>query len=297
MKVRHLTALLMIIFVLGYVAPAVATGLWASPADFRYNLKPGDSVSGEVTVRNIGKEEVSVNVTKKRLLMDSVNLVYSDRGIAQWITIEGNTTFRLKPGESRKIKFTVNAPGKINYLDAAGALVIRGVPVQNAAAGQIQIVQGVELVVPIYVGLPGPIIESLKLEDHKAPTVLLSFMPGRFTYKLKNTGTVQANMTGAIELTGITGKQRVPIDGVVYPEDNYTLVETWKPGWLEFGPYSARTEIKYGRFHQTKTLETTDTVIVIPAWLIILLVLGATVWVIRKKGIEPPISIKIERKK
>ncbi|AAB84566.1 unknown [Methanothermobacter thermautotrophicus str. Delta H] len=178
MKVRHLTALLMIIFIVGYVAPAVATGLWASPADFRYNLKPGDSVSGEVTVRNIGKEEVSVNVTKKRLLMDSVNLVYSDRGIAQWITIEGNTTFRLKPGESRKIRFTVNAPGKINYLDAAGALVIRGVPVQNAATGQIQIVQGVELVVPIYVGLPGPIIESLKLEDHKAPTILLSFMPG-----------------------------------------------------------------------------------------------------------------------
>ncbi|AAB84565.1 unknown [Methanothermobacter thermautotrophicus str. Delta H] len=85
-------------------------------------------------------------------------------------------------------------------------------------------------------------------------------------------------MTGAIELTGITGKQRVPIDGVVYPEDSYTLVETWKPGWLEFGPYTARTEIKYGRFHQTKTLETSDTVIVIPAWLIILLVLGATVW-------------------
>ncbi|MFB2623568.1 hypothetical protein [Methanothermobacter marburgensis] len=297
MKTRYLTALLMIIFILGYIAPAVATGLWASPADFRYNLKPGQSVSGEITVRNIGKEEVNVNVTKKRLLMDSVNLVYSDRGIAQWITIEGNTSFKLKPGESRKIRFTVNAPRKINYLDAAGAIVIRGLPVQNRTAGQVQIVQGVELVVPIYVGLPGPIVESLKLEDHKAPSVLLSFMPGKFTYKLRNTGTVQANMTGAIELTGITGTQRVPIDGVVYPEDNYTLVETWKPGWIEFGPYTAKTEIKYGRYHQTKTIETSDTVIVIPAWLIILIVLGAAIWVIRKKEIEPPISIRIERKK
>lgn len=132
MKTRHLTVLLMIIFLLGYIAPAVATGLWASPADFRYSLKPGESVSGEVTVRNIGKEEVSVNVTKKRLLMDSVNLVYSDRGIAQWITIEGNTTFKIRPGESKKIRFTVRAPEKINYLDAAGAIVIRGVPVQNS---------------------------------------------------------------------------------------------------------------------------------------------------------------------
>lgn len=155
MKTRYLTALLMIIFILGYIAPAVATGLWASPADFRYNLKPGQSVSGEITVRNIGKEEVNVNVTKKRLLMDSVNLVYSDRGIAQWITIEGNTSFKLKPGESRKIRFTVNAPGKINYLDAAGAIVIRGLPVQNRTAGQVQIVQGVELVVPLC-GSPRP---------------------------------------------------------------------------------------------------------------------------------------------
>ncbi|WP_321211697.1 hypothetical protein [Methanothermobacter sp. DP] len=296
MKPRHLTAILIFLFILGSAAPVIATGLWASPADFRYNLKPGQSVSGEITVRNIGKEEVNVNVTKKRLLMDSVNLVYSDRGIAQWITIEGNTSFKLKPGESRKIRFTVNAPGKINYLDAAGAIIIKGLPVQNVTGG-IQIVQGVELVVPIYVGLPGPIIESLKLEDHSAPKVLLSFMPGKFTYLLKNTGTVQANMTGAIELTGITGTQRVPIEGVVYPEDNYTLVETWKPGWIEFGPYIAKTKINYGRYHQTKTIETSDTVIVIPAWLIILIVLGAAIWVIRKKEIEPPISIRIERKK
>ena len=296
MKLRNITALLTVILIFGSIAPSIATGLWASPADFRYNLKPGQSVSGEITVRNIGKEEVNVNVTKKRLLMDSVNLVYSDRGIAQWITIEGNTSFKLKPGESRKIRFTLNAPGKINYLDAAGAIVIKGLPVQNVTGG-IQIVQGVELVVPIYVGLPGPIIESLKLEDHSAPKVLLSFMPGKFTYLLKNTGTVQANMTGAIELTGITGTQRVPIEGVVYPEDNYTLIETWKPGWIEFGPYIAKTKINYGRYHQTKTIETSDTVIVIPAWLIILIVLGAAIWVIRKKEIEPPISIRIERKK
>ena len=296
MKLRNITALLTVILIFGSIAPSIATGLWASPADFRYNLKPGQSVSGEITVRNIGKEEVNVNVTKKRLLMDSVNLVYSDRGIAQWITIEGNTSFKLKPGESRKIRFTLNAPGKINYLDAAGAIVIKGLPVQNVTGG-IQIVQGVELVVPIYVGLPGPIIESLKLEDHSAPKVLLSFMPGKFTYLLKNTGTVQANMTGAIELTGITGTQRVPIEGVVYPEDNYTLIETWKPGWIEFGPYIAKTKINYSRYHQTKTIETSDTVIVIPAWLIILIVLGAAIWVIRKKEIEPPISIRIERKK
>ncbi|MDI6702414.1 hypothetical protein [Methanothermobacter wolfeii] len=297
MKLRNITALLTVILIFGSIAPSIATGLWASPAEFRYNLQPNGSVSGEITVRNTGKEPVNVTLEKKRLLMDSVNLVYSDRGIAEWITIEGNTTFIMKPGESRKVRFTVNAPSKINYLDAAGAVVIRGVPLQNTTRGQIQITQGVELVIPIYVGLPGPIIESLRLLEHRAPSVLVSFMPGKFTYLLQNNGTVQANMTGNIEISGITGKQRVPISGVVYPEDNYTLMETWKPGWLEFGLYTATTEINYGRYHQTRTIRTSDTILVIPAWLIVLLVLGATVWVIRRKGIEPPISVKIERKK
>ncbi|HOQ20141.1 MAG: hypothetical protein RBT32_02345 [Methanothermobacter sp.] len=284
------------IFVAGLLYPIFATGLWASPAEFRYDLKPGETVTGEVTVKNIGDDEVKVTVEKKRLLMDSIHLVYSDKGIANWITIDGNTTFNLKPGESRKIRFTVKAPSRINYSDAMGALVIRGLPVTQRAAGGMQVTQGVELVIPIRVGLPGPIIESLKLLDHKVPSVLLSFIPGEFVYELRNDGTVQANMTGMIEIKGLT-RHSLPIDGVVYPEDNYTLVERWTPGWADIGLYKVDTRIEYGRFQKAKSIETTDTLVVIPVWLIILIIVGAVIWILRRKGVEPPIRVKIEKRK
>lgn len=296
MKFKVFVAILMFIFILGSLYPIIATGLWASPAEFRYNLKPSETVTGEVTIKNIGDETVNVTVEKKRLLMDSIHLVYSDKGIPKWITINSNTTFTLKPGESKKIRFSVKAPSRINYSDAVGALVIRGLPVVENATGGTQITHGVELVIPIRVGLPGPIIESLQLLDHRIPSVLLSFIPGEFVYELRNNGTVQANMTGAIEIKGLT-THRIPIDGVVYPEDNYTLVERWTPGWTDLGLYKVDTRIDYGRFQKTKTIETSDTLIVIPVWLIILIIVGAVIWVLRRKGVEPPITVKIERKK
>lgn len=295
MKFKVLVATLMFIFLLGSFYPIIATGLWASPAEFKYDLKAGGTVTGEVTVKNIGNETVNVTVEKKRLLMDSIHLVYSDKGIANWITINGNTTFTLKPGESRKITFTVKAPSKINYSDAVGALVIRGLPLVENATGGTQITHGVELVIPIRVGLPGPIIESLELINHKAPLILLSFIPGEFVYELRNNGTVQANMTGSMEIKGLTS-HNIPIGGVVYPEDNYTLIERWTPGWTDLGLYKVDTTIKYGRFQATKTITTSDNIIVIPVWLIILIIIGVVVWILRRRGVEPPIRIKIERK-
>jgi hypothetical protein len=154
-----------------------------------------------------------------------------------------------------------------------------------------------ELIVPIAVGLPGHIIESLQILEHKAPTVLLSFMPGQFEYLLNNNGTVYANMTGNIEIDGLISKHSVPIEAGVYPGDNYTYVTKWEPDFFDFGIYNAKTNMNYGRYQATQTLQTSSTLLVIPVWLIIILVIAILIWVIRKKEIKSPIKIKIEKKK
>ncbi len=278
------------------ISPISGAGLWASPPEFKYNLSSSETVTGQISVRNIGNEDLDVVLEKKRLLKDSSFMVYSDKGIATWITILNNeTTFKMSPGESKTIHFKVTAPEKINYLDALGGIIIRGVPTTPQNNTGVKIKQGVELVIKIVVGLPGPIIESLQLLKHKAPVILISFMPGNFVYELRNNGTVSANMTGNIEINGLFN-HKIPIQGVVYPEDNYTLLETWEPGFSDVGIYSAKTTINYGRFQQTKTIKTNDTLIVIPIWLIFLIILAVLVWQIRKRDIKSPIRIKIERK-
>lgn len=290
-------AFITLILIISSISPISGAGLWASPPEFKYNLNSSQTVTGELLVRNIGSEDLDVVVEKKRLLMDSINLLYSDKGIATWITVLNNeTSFKLKSGESKTLQFKVTSPEQINYFDAVGALLVRGVPVEPQNNSMVNIRQGVELVIPIVVGLPGPIIESLELLDHKAPVVLLSFMPGEFIYQLNNNGTVFANMTGNIEISGLINKHSVPVEGGVYPEDNHTLIKKWEPGFSDFGIYNAKTTINYGRYQATQTIKTDDTIIVIPVWLIIIILVASGIWIIRKKGIEPPIRIKIERK-
>lgn len=289
---------LLVIFIISIcsISPVVGLGLLASPPDVKFKIEPSETASGEILVKNIGADEVNVTISKTRLLKDNIHLEYSDTGIAQWI-VPGITNFTLKPGETKTVPFKVIAPENINYNDAMGAILVTGTPLNVTNSNStVNIKQGIQLIVPIIVGLPGPIIESLQLLEHSAPTVLISYMPGDFIYHVKNNGTVYANMTGNIEIMGLISDHKVPIQGGVFPEDQYYANTTWEPGFSDFGLYSADTTIKYGRYNQTQTLKTHDTILVIPIWLIILIILAVLIWYIRKKDIKPPIKIKIERK-
>ena len=291
------------LIVLSSIGSAAATGILASPGGFQVKFTGGPTTyTGHVTVENTGDNAVNIIINTKRMQKDDVNLLFSDTGIAQWITVNPSN-FTLSSKEKKDVAFTVNVPSNINYYDAVGALIIDGFPVKsqngssNSNSPAVTVQQVPELIVPVVVGLPGPIIESLQLLSHKAPTVLLSFMPGDFTYYLNNNGTVYANMTGNIQINGLLSKHSVPIQEGVYPGDNYTIATKWTPDFFDFGLYDAKTTINYGRYHPTQTLQTDDTILVIPVWLIIIIILAIVIWTIRKKEIQSPINIKIERKK
>ena len=301
-KIKKFSFVIFVLIVsISLIGSVYGAGLRASPPEFKYNLTSSQTVTGQVTVTNIGDVPMNVTINKKRLLTDSIHLIYSDQGIATWISVNP-TNFTLAPGASKVISFTIKAPSVINYSDAEGALIIGGLPIQtqtnnNSGLSSLSIKQGIDLVIPLIVGLPGPIVESLQMLQHSAPTVLLSYMPGDFTYQLNNNGTVVANMNGSIAINGLLSKYSIPLNGSVYPEDNYTLTAQWTPGFSDFGLYSADTNINYGREQPDKLLQAHDTILVIPVWLIILLILAVAVWIIRKKEIQSPINIKIERKK
>jgi hypothetical protein len=50
-------------------------------------------------------------------------------------------------------------------------------------------------VVPLVVGLPGKIVNSLVLVNKTVTTALLGLMQGKFVYEVQNDGTAYANMT------------------------------------------------------------------------------------------------------
>lgn len=299
-NMKKFTIIILTLFLMGSIGSVAATGLLVSPGSFDLKMATPQEYEGTLIVENIGKNTINVTIDKKRLQMDNINMLMSDVGIATWISVNNNS-FILNPGQKKTITFTVNVPQDVDYYDAMGALVVRGYPLKSSASsGQngpnMQVQQVPEIVVPISVGYPGKIVESLQLLDYSTPSFLFNFMNGTFVYHVKNNGTVYANMTGNVELKGWFNSHNLNTTGGVFPDDQYYLKTSWSPGIFDVGLYEATTTIKYGRFAPTQTITTKDTIFVFPVWLIVLIVLVVAIWYIRKKDIKSPISIKIEKK-
>lgn len=288
---RRWAIILLILFFLSSVS---AVNLVVSPT--RFEIKDTTHFSGKVTVENFGGETLEVTVDKKKVLKDKVHLLLVDGGVADWIKVK-EANFVLKPGESKDVHFEVNVPSNYNYRDAVGALVIsatpRITPQAKGGGAQFVIKQGAEVIVPIVIGLPGPIMESVKLESFKAPFIVISPMGGNFKYTVKNTGNTYQNFTGTIILDGWFTDAKINSTGGVYPGDKYDDVVTWKPSLWDLGVYNAKCKIEYGRYNPQKPLEAQSQVIVIPGWLIVLVILLIAMRILKGKKI--PIKIRIEK--
>jgi hypothetical protein len=80
----------------------------------------------------------------------------------------------------------------LKLLRSEGALQIVGIPshiITQKTGFSAQVTQAAGVVVPIKVGYPGPITESLSMVSHNATPFLLSLMPGNLAYQVKNNDT------------------------------------------------------------------------------------------------------------
>lgn len=287
---RGLIILIILLFLMSSVS---SVNLVVSPT--RFEIKNTTHFQGKVTVGNFGNETIDVEVDKKRILKDKLHLLLVDGGAADWIKVK-EAKFTLNPGERKDVHFEVVVPSDYNYRDAVGALVVRATPKTTPrAAGGTQVVlkQGTEIIVPVVIGLPGPIRESLKLENFKAPFIIISPLSGEFKYTLHNVGNCYQNFTGVVTLKGLFTTTRINSTGGVYPGDKYTDVIAWKPGFLDIGLYSANANIEYGKYNPHEPLKASSQVIVIPGWLLILIIIILVSRLL--KGKKMPIKIKIEK--
>jgi len=276
-----------------------SSGLSVSPGSIKITMQTPQVVQGTISVSNIGDSPLNVTMNTKRIMKNSTTTLYADDGIATWITVNP-AQFTLAPGEQKTVNYSINIPPNVNYYDAMGAIQIVGTPPNstNNQTGGIttQVKQAAAVLVPITLGLPGQIIQSLSLTSYKVPGILLSLMSGNLEYNVKNNGTVKAQMTNNIAVKGLFENQTLQTNGTVFPGDSYTLKSQWTSGFFDMGLYNVESNISYGRDQQTQNLQTKSTIFVFPVWLIILIMLILAIWVIRKKDIKSPIKIKIEKK-
>ena len=126
LDIENTVLILVIIFVISFSSFFGFIGTASSVNDT-------NTTHGTLTVENIGSNTLNVTIDKKRLQMDNVNLLFSDVGIATWISVN-QTNFLLGPKQKKEVQFTVNVPANVNYYDAMGALVVRGYPANQTTS-------------------------------------------------------------------------------------------------------------------------------------------------------------------
>lgn len=293
---RRIMVLITVLMVFLLISESIGAGVVVSPT--RFEIKQAGTFNGVLTVSNPYTDTIQVKITPKRILKDRMNLLLLDDGIARWIVVE-NSSFTLRQSERRQVNFRVTVPSNYDYRDAVGALVVTSTPHERKKRGEgtsVILIPATEVIVPVVIGLPGELRESMSIESFRGPGILLSLMPGRFEYSLRNSGNVYENFTSTLSLKGITGGDSVNSSGGVYPSDIYRDEIKWTPGLLDMGVYSADLTVDYGRYSPQKPLKVTRTLIVIPAWIIVLLVLLFAIYILRGRGVRlPRIRLKIER--
>jgi hypothetical protein len=105
-----------LLFLMGAIVPGLSFALQVTPSLQFFDLKAGGKDKGEYTLTNETEETVRIVPETKEWFTLPAN---KENGITvdKWLVIK-STSFPLKPGESRKVKFEIRAPKK-----ATGELV------------------------------------------------------------------------------------------------------------------------------------------------------------------------------
>lgn len=255
-----------------------AGGIQASPADFKYQLNRGEHNTNTITIWNNGNIPLSVEILPKRLHIWDNHLDYNDTGIATWIQLQ-NPYFILKPSEHRTVTFNLTIPQGLDYNDALGALLIHSSP--QIANSNIFM----DLVIPLYVSVPGPIHESILLISHKLDEILFSGMKTHIESEIKNNGTTRTNITATTTIKGLTGQYTIQNSTMIYPTEQVNLQSTWRPNLWDMGAFHTNTTLSYNNFGEDKKITVEDNTFVIP-WGLILLLIGVGYLTLTRKKKE-----------
>ncbi|MBI2476289.1 MAG: hypothetical protein HYV67_03535 [Candidatus Taylorbacteria bacterium] len=251
-------SVLLLLLLFGASVANAGIGLSVQPVKVLHTIKPGETVSGAISLRNESDEDVNVEVTVEDFIpaAGSINLQFIGRTegvttVRDWITIGGKGSFVFKKGESRAIPYSIKAPSKAEPGAHFGVVFFKATRLEEA--GQLKI--GTRVGVLIFVTVPGNSLQKGKILDFSGPSFVTG-SPVGFTIKFENTGTVHFEPKGALTIANMFGKKvgEVPISGqVVLPTGVRDLIAQWDVSGFLLGRYTAALAIVDGEGNELTT--------------------------------------------
>lgn len=186
---------------LAFIGLLVTSGIfpgWAAASSFLHiepgvvelSVTPGRPVKGVLTVTNADEEKTLCSLSIRNDWAALTRLPSPEP--SSWLTLNPSPSFPLRPGASRKVRYTVNPP--LDFTGEAMAMVLFSGSVQGATtqSGGVRFTQGI----PIYMIASGTERHSMRVS-----AVYASRNPEgeiEFSFHLKNEGNVHVRPTGTV---------------------------------------------------------------------------------------------------
>lgn len=257
-------------------------GLTAIPPRLEITVKPGETVTKEIKVRNESKVERTLSTNVKDFIVtddkgtpiqiEGVNESSNRWASASWVQVSPSN-FKLKPGETKSLMVTIITPDNPT---AGGhyAMVLHS-PKNEVALNETGSAIETYVGTLLYLTVPGDIKENAQVKEFSGPS-FLEFGPVNFKTVIANFSDIHIAPVGQINVKnwfgGHTGA--VALDSTnIFPGTSRSINTVFNKKWL-FGRYTATLEAGYGTTGQA--LSAALIFWVIP-WRLIILVLSAIV--------------------
>jgi len=251
-KVVVLCAILFSVALVGIdVALAGSTGLTIQPVKVSETVEPGESIFGQITLKNESEGAVSVEVTVEDFIpaAGSTNIQFVGRAegvttVRDWITLNVPESFIFEKGQSRSITYTIQAPPDAEPGGHFGVVFFKATDANQQGSLKV----GTRVGMLVFITVPGNQLQKGSVLDFSGP-FFVQKGPVNFTIKFENTGTVHFEPKGTITITNIFGKEVgvVQVAGqAVLPTGVRDLSATWDVSGLLLGRYVAELNIVDG---------------------------------------------------
>jgi hypothetical protein len=294
---NKVSLILVIILIFSCIGPALAsTSMIVSPSKIdAKNQEPGTIATYNLVLKNSGTVPLNVNTETLRIMLKNNNYIFVNSKATDMKL--NPSTFVLKPGESKTVKMTLKIPKGTPQLLGIG---FTGSPVTRGRIANIaKITQSISLIVKVLTkGTPGIIDVSLKIIPSVQGIAFSGFsVPVKLS--MSNIGNVQQSVNlESVQVTGLGFAQNLKgtLKGLtLYPEDSANFAPQIQVPWYAIGPMNFKASVVHGYQDLSKKDQVNASIIIIPTWMVILLVLGLVWWTLRREKIG--ISIKVGRER
>jgi hypothetical protein len=274
-----------------FLKAADTQGIQISPTTYNYEIKPGESQSGKIILKNLnsnilnyvieveGFSKASDEGAPSFAIDSSAGCISS---VSSWFFFKDEKG-QIPAGQQREIPFTVSVPKDAEPGGHYAAIFAK--EVKEAAKGKSQLGISSRVGTLILIAVPGDVKMGAEITEFKTPRFVWNGSIS-FAMKVKNTGTVHYDSVGSVKIKSLVSKESKfeLATHTILPQNSRNYEKNWTKKY-PFGYYKITPIATDGNKQEisasTVTVIAIPLVIVIPI-LVLLILIILTISYLRK---------------